>query len=78
MPRPTGYEVKYNPEDDEWKVRLSGSSRASKTADKKTKAVKMGKELANNRSTFLRVYTRDGRHQETQNYSSTDRAKQRS
>lgn len=77
MARPKGYELKWNSDDEEWKLRLSGSTRASFTFDKKLKGIKKGKELANDRSTFLRVYTRDGRHQETQNYSSVDKAKRR-
>ena len=77
MPRPRGYVVKYRADHDEWKVRLRGSTRASKTADNKKKAVRMGKRLANDNNTSLYVYTRDGRHQETQNYTATDRAKQR-
>ena len=71
------YHVEYNQSDNEWKVRLTGSSRASKTADTKRKAVREGKRLANQRGAELHVYTREGRHQETQNYASVDRAKQR-
>lgn len=78
MPRPKGYELKWHPEDKKWKLRLSGNERASFVFDKKTDGIKKGKELANDKSTFLRVYTRDGRHQETQNYSAVDRAKERS
>ena len=71
------YHVEYSESDGEWKLRLTNASRASKTFDSKTKAVREGKRLANNKSVELLVYTKDGRHQETQNYSAVDRAKNR-
>lgn len=78
MPRPSrSYTVKYYSDDNEWKVRLEGSSRASATKPTKKKAVREGKRLANQRGTSLRVFHRDGRHHETITYATSDRAKQR-
>lgn len=78
MARPSrSYTVKYYSDDGKWKVRLEGSSRASKVKDTKKKAVKVGKTLANKRGTSLRIFHRDGRHHETITYSTSDRAKQR-
>lgn len=78
MPRPKGYEVKWNQKDKKWKVRLSGSSRASRVFDNKKDALYKAKEFAKDKNTLVRVYTRDGRHQETLNYTSVERSTCRS
>jgi len=73
MARPKGYVVEWNEQDNEWKVRKSGNTRASRVFDRKKKAVSYGKKQARRTDTAVRVFTRDGRHQETQTYTTTDR-----
>jgi len=67
------YYVTYNKEKGHWEVRLENASRASKVKDTKKKAIKEGKRLAKKKGTSLEVYTRDGRHQETDTYATTDK-----
>lgn len=67
------YHVEYSKEDRKWRVRLTGSSRASAVADNKQDAIKEAKRLGNQRGAEVYIYTTDGRQQETINYSATDR-----
>lgn len=67
------YLVTYNDEKGAWEVRLENASRVSKRVDTKKKAIKEGKRLAKQKGTSVEFYTRDGRHQETDTYATTDR-----
>lgn len=67
------YLLTYNDEKRAWEVRLENSSRVSARKDTKKAAIREGKRLAKQRGTSLQTFTRDGRHQETDTYATTDR-----
>lgn len=71
--RRRNYRVTYNQERDAWEVKLENASRVSARKDTKKKAVREGKRLAKQRETSLLTFTRDGRHQETDTYATTER-----
>ena len=52
-----------------WAVQKSGSTRASKSFDRKEDAVKYGRELSRREETELYIHKRDGRIQDRNSYS---------
>lgn len=73
MARRRSYLLTYNDEKRAWEVRLENASRVSAREDTKKAAIKEGKRLAKQRGTSLQTFTRDGRHQETDTYATTDK-----
>lgn len=71
------YEVRYREADGMWIVIGTNASRASKKLKDKKSAVRVAKRLANQNGESIRVYTRDGRHQQSHRYDMTDRATKR-
>ena len=63
----------WNKDKGHWEVKREGASRASRVFDTKKKAIRYGKKRANEVGTSLEVFTRDGRHQETDTYATTDK-----
>lgn len=52
-----------------WAVKKSGSSRVSRSFDRKEEAVKFGRELSRREQTELYIHKKDGRVQERNSYS---------
>lgn len=73
MARRRNYMLTFNDDRNMWEVRLENASRVSARKDTKKKAMKEGKRLAKQRGTSLEIFTRDGRHQETDTYATVDR-----
>lgn len=71
MPPRRNYLLTYNDDKGAWEVRLENASRVSTREDTKKAALREGKRLAKQRGTSLEIYTRDGRHQETDTYATT-------
>jgi len=51
-----------------WTVKKSGSSRVSRSFDRKEEAVKYGRELSRREQTELYIHKKDGRIQERNSY----------
>lgn len=51
-----------------WAVKKSGSTKASKSFDRKEDAVKYGRELSRKEKTELYIHKRDGRIQDRNSY----------
>lgn len=73
MARRRNYTLTYNEDKRAWEIRLENSPRVSARKDTKKKAMREGKRLAKQRGTSLEIFTRDGRHQETDTYATVDR-----
>ena len=48
------------PHEDGWQVKRDGGQRASRVADTKAEAEKMGRQISRNQETELQVHGRDG------------------
>jgi len=72
MPR-KNYRLTWDSDDQKWKVRREGASRAGRVFDKKKAALRYGKRRAKEEDTSLEIFTRDGRHQETDTYATTEK-----
>lgn len=73
MARRRNYTLTFDDDRKMWEIRLEGARRVSGRKDTKKKAIREAKRLAKQRSTSLEIYTRDGRHQETDTYANADR-----
>lgn len=51
-----------------WAVKKSGSTRASKSFDRKEDAIKYGRELSRKEKTELYIHKKDGRIQDRNSY----------
>ena len=67
------YRLTWSDEKQQWQVRLEGASRASRLFDKKNQALRWGKRRAKEKDTSLEIFTKDGRHQETDTYATTEK-----
>lgn len=67
------YFVTYNSSKEHWEVKLENAERASRVFDHKKKAVRYAKKRANDTGRNLEIFTRDGRHQATNTYGTTDK-----
>lgn len=71
------YEVRWRDSEQMWVIIGKRASKASKKFENKKAAVRAAKRLANENGVSVEVYTRDGRHQQSQRLDMTDRATKR-
>lgn len=68
------YEVRWRDSEQMWIVIGKQATKASKKYENKKAAVRAAKRLANKNGVSVEVFTRDGRHQQSQRLDMTDRA----
>jgi hypothetical protein len=56
------------PDGDEWAVKKDDAERASRKADTKKEAKELGKEIAKNQNSELKIHREDGEIQEGRSY----------
>ena len=56
------------PHEDGWQVKRDGGQRASRVADTKAEAERLGRQISRNQETELQVHGRDGRIQRSDSH----------